>query len=179
VAKRSFTKKAWTATQQSRYIVSAKDHRMLKICIDERQLWSRGIRRQKTLERTKLQHRLNEAKYMAFNVHPTTTAGSMEHVSSGSGVANMVPYDVFVVDLAEGVRHHPTGMHNVQASRYSLPFVSKHLRDRIAQSDLLHDSVPDGDKLRLICETRSRSTNLRAAANQIATPQPPCSSRSR
>ena len=82
---------------------------MSEICINERQLWSRGIRRQKALERTKLQHRLNEAKYMAFNVHPTTTVGSMEHVSSESGVANMVPYDVSVVDLAEGVRHHPTG----------------------------------------------------------------------
>lgn len=60
------------------------------------------------LERTTLQHRLDVAKKLQFNTHATTVTGSMENISYASGVEDMEPYDVFVCDLAEGVRHHPT-----------------------------------------------------------------------
>jgi hypothetical protein len=49
------------------------------------------------------------AKNMELNTHSTTLAGSMQNVACASAVPHMRPYDVFVCDLAEGIRHHPTG----------------------------------------------------------------------
>jgi hypothetical protein len=49
------------------------------------------------------------AKNMELSTHSTTIAGSMQNIACASAVLYMRPYDVFVCDLAEGVRHHPTG----------------------------------------------------------------------
>ncbi|KAF2998926.1 hypothetical protein E8E13_006204 [Curvularia kusanoi] len=72
-------------------------------------IWSRTIRIRNALERTRVHHRLNAGDEENCKTHSTTVAGSMENISSVAGVKDLEPHDMFVCDLAEGVRHHPTG----------------------------------------------------------------------
>lgn len=87
------------------------------------------------LERSTLHHRLDLAAKAHIIPHATTVTGSMENVSCESGVQDLRPHDVFVGDLAEGVRHHPTGK-------------GAQLLTRVVQHVLAHED-PYGTRVKL------------------------------
>jgi hypothetical protein len=127
---------------------------------DTRQFWSRSIRNEKVLERTVLEHRLMVAKKTELSTHPTTISGSMENIKSESAVRNMRPYDVFVCDLVEGVRHHPTGRgaqlltRVVQhALKHENPYVRKLRLSQVFDYAARHNiTVPEEDRMGPVAE---------------------------
>lgn len=79
----------------------------------------------------------------------------MEDVPLESGVVNMHPYDVFVVDLAEGVRHHPTGKSAQLSTRviehalaHEDPYEKRLKLSEVQSYAITHGiTVPVGDKM--------------------------------
>lgn len=105
------------------------------------------------------------AKKMELSTHPTTIAGSMENISCTSAVPDMKPYDVFVCDLVEGVRHHPTGQgaqlltRVIQhALKHENPYVRQLRLSQVVDYAARHDiTVPEEDRMGPVAEVDDKA----------------------
>lgn len=158
-------RKTWPARTIANYIVSRQPSSLKVRLTDMRQFWSRSIRNEKVLERTVLEHRLMVAKKMEFSTHSTTIAGSMENVDCASAVPHIRPYDVFVCDLAEGVRHHPTGQGAQLLTRvvqhvlkHQDPFHRQLRLSQVVDYAARHDiTVPEEDRMGPVAEVDDKA----------------------